>query len=365
MGLVRALTPSLRAYVSGALVCLAGVASVTCVKEFEIDGTSAGGYLFVDGRVVVGGENQVVKIGRTAAPGAFRSDPVEVTEVSISNLNAGTSYPMQLCPDDTLGFSFCGTFIGKLETSYRLTFTLADGSRYESAPDALEPGTITPTAEMVLRRRIGLDGDTVGTQAVTMKIAFEIPRSGAEGLLVFAPRDLVYFVLDADCGDFDESRVCYGYVEPVLPSLRIFNLADYVAGDRTVSNVGMEDLDWRFAAAAYMQVGYERLSPAAEPYFGTLATSLALTGSFFAERPITVPGNVAQVEAEGDSRLVLGYFGVSEVGILRAKSNALEIRERAPALPCGDLGEPPAELGDCCECLILRRTTEEKPEWWE
>ncbi len=339
----------------------------SCVKEIEPDDTGAANYLYVDGGVTVGETEQVIQIGRTPAPGSRQPLPVDLTQLAITDLDAGSSYPLTPCADDEDDLSYCATFTGRLATDYQLSFTLADGSRFESPPEKLGPGTLSPAGEMILLKRPGLDGGEVSARSTALQVSFDLPSEGTDGILVLIPRELVYLIVDRSCSPFDGAGTCYRTAPPSQQGPSIINLSTFAGGERFVGTVGREPLDWRFAFAVYQQYVYERVSAAAESYYSSLQSSLALSGSFFAERPLTIGGNVRYSGAAGAGEPVLGYFGVREKGILRAKSDSPEIRADAPQPPCGGPagGPVPGDLGDCCDCLTVSGASSLAPEWWE
>jgi len=227
-----------------------------------------------------------------------------------------------------------------------------------------EPIKIDDIYFEIVDRQI-LSGSGVLVDKTFIDILIDTPLQNSSG--GFSPLrwtvEEVYSFVDESCSPFDFALACY-FITPVTESeVLLFKNEgeqDYLSGFNVRSRL-LVPYD-EFTARHYFNVSQYSISEVEFDYWNKIEVVANQSGNLFDVQPAKVGGNI--FEKDNQQALVLGYFGVNGLTVVRTFITPNEIRP-LPVFTCMDESFFRDNLPECCNCNLKEGNQIERPAYWD
>ena len=334
------------------LLLASGIFLHSCVDALEFNPTEGDKLLVVDGKLTTSGEDQFLRLSRTAAVGRSDNFPA-VTGANVTlrdDLGNSVNYE-EIQPGR---YRLNGSAMQGVSGS---TYTLrieADGKIYESKPETMPQNIEADSSFFAI----------VNQKFVNVHTTVQIPADLAQGPFLKWRIDNVWQVNEIYCGPFDPTNVCYvkqTFSNQLLP---ILDGSLLTRGETARPFVAVKEADKTFGEVVYFNLYMETLTPDAFKYWNKVSLLLTQSGSIFDAPPGAIRGNVTNINDPNE--LVLGYFYAAPEDTTHVKVLASDFLPYTINPYCGVAGFPPFPLpSECCNCTQIPNSTLVKPDYWE
>jgi hypothetical protein len=411
----------MRSVIACLLCCLSvGGLPLACVDPWENTLPATNDVLVVDGTITDRPETQTIQLNRSKADsitGRFGSIPLTKAQVTI----LVDSSQVVVCQETTPGsYQLPSDFKGQIGHAYQLRFTLADGSRYLSNQQVMQPvPPISKVTAQFNRKAIAPPfADNRFTAGHDLFIDFTDPvdqrnyyrwkwtlyepqawcRSCYEGVYAknllepIVPATYPYYYQSTqqpyeDCfypplGSFPRNRLANQYADnpcrtqcwEILHSQSINVFSDRYSNGGLITRRSVASIPFYQESPCLVDIRQESLPVAAFQYYDLFQQQTQRTGGLSDTPPSALGGNIHNQAnaAEG----VIGYFTASSVALTHYYLTRTDTQgAEAPGLFFALHGRPPV-VGTYLDfilnlpndrtalCVPLDRRTPLKPEGW-
>ena len=349
-------------YILYSLLLLIG----SCVKPYNPDTLQTTPMMVVDGIVTDQADQTNVSLSQTAD---YKYNSLNLTiqkaTVTLTD-NTGQTIPFREIRAGYYKPQQSG-WKGIPGRTYTLTITTTDGKRYQSQPDLLKSVPPIDTIYYEYSRSLvpgterydkgfdvyvdTKDAETTGDyfrwdwQAFEPLIYCEIQinRNSRTGVETQIPINCC-----TDCWDIKRCYAC------------VTTMSDKLVNGKKISRQPVLRAPFESTSKYYVEVTQYSMSEAAFLYWKTVRDVAGNTGGIFDAAPVTVGGNVKNVNDPNER--IFGFFGASGTStkpILIDRSKTGDTPNLLPPLPLPPSMPPPCKV---CEESIYR--TAVKPRWW-
>ncbi|MVM36100.1 DUF4249 family protein [Spirosoma sp. HMF4905] len=380
-------------------ICLSmGFSLLTCVDPVESTINSSLNVLIVDGTLTDKAETQLIRLSRSQADrltGRFGYVPVTKANVQI----VVDSVEVVVAEETTDGrYQLPADFKGQVGHVYQLKFTLADGTRYESTPELLQPvapigqvrALFNPTSLTSTERL-----NNVYSAAHDFYVDFTDPadqpnyyrwdwmdwerqewcRSCNRGLYQIkdAQGNLIEDCVSTNLNssftasfDYNCRTACW----EILYSHDLVLFTDKYSNGNPVKGLLIGRVPLYSKESCLVELRQSSLTKQAYAYFNRLNEQTQSTGGVAGGQPALLVGNVHNVAKENEA--VVGYFSVSSVSSVRYWLSRSDATGIAPGLffalnARGPVNEPSSgrDRPPLAVCVPSDSRTPFKPEGWQ
>ncbi len=243
--------------------------------------------------------------------------------------------------------------------SYRLEFTLANGQRYESTLEPLQPVPVIDAVDFkkIERTRLNEDGVVVTDNYLQFLVSTQLKPADAQ-----EKARLRWELFSAFRVTDDSGKLCY-YYEPLVPS----DVFIYNGDEFNVDKVDMLPqaevlLNFRFAEGFYLTMVQESLSKEAFVYWDQIRKLIERSGNMFDPPPGKITSNLKNITNPEEE--VYGYFYATEQDTFRMLIRPNEVGNPQTYCPLPPPKEPPPSPTWCDDCLLRQGSTLWKPGYW-
>ncbi len=252
--------------------------------------------------------------------------------------------------------------------SYQLVVSLGNGKVYTSEFEQLNS---VPQASAIrfgveTREAINETGNIVDQNFVRFFIDTPLRTNGSDRKAVLKwDMEGVYKIVESvpENVQIPNQKTCYVFQDLQLERPVVFNGNE--SGKEVLERqfIIEERVDSRFAQGFYLVVRQQAITEGAFDYWESIRKVVDRSGNFFDEPPGKIRGNFSNLDNPDED--VFGYFSATQEDTIRLyippSSLDLTIFPECPSIiPQGQ--DPPRAF--CLDCLLLRNSTTQKPEFW-
>lgn len=245
-----------------------------------------------------------------------------------------------------------------IESVFKLRVTTSEGTVYESTDEKVisVPKPESMKVELVEKEFVNNAGNVEFDDFVELFITTPVVNEQGEKVSLRWDVTGVSLFIEYPCFPISPPKSCY-----VKDSLAIFKVnvlnSDNVGGDQlTDFSIDFTDADNRFAFGYYYTVVQKSLSNEAAVFWQQVKESNPEEQDIFSVAPGSLSSNIRNL---GDPQeKVLGFFYTSEVDTIR-----LGVRPDETGRQRDECIVPNSDA--CCDCIIIRNSSYERPEYWK
>lgn len=273
--------------------------------------------------------------------------------------DAAGSYFQELNPDDP-------AFPVTSGRQYRLTVSLPNGRKYQSAWETLLPAPKPDSVTVKLTEREFTDNQGELRVDTFAQFGISTPLTAANETKPARFRweiDQGYKLTDLPGGNPDFSKTCY--VVRILLGENVFAFNGATTGQNRLDNYFLAEtrVDYRMSEGFYIVVYQQAISENAYGYFDELYQLLSKRGTLFDPPAGAIRSNIVGLNEPDE--LVYGFFYAAQQDTVRRYISPAEAGNPdfyCPLPPTN--GEAPLKTA-CDDCLCDFGARLEKPYWWE
>jgi len=342
------------------LIILASLCSQCLDKfDFEIEEGDVEKVLVVDGVLSNSQGPHKVTLSRTQPFGTKFIDPVTNARVLLNS--------QEEFIDQGNGDYILENFTPQIGSEYFLSISLSDGSSYESDP-AIMPISIKPDSNYVKYEKDIFTSPT-GSERITnvMNVYLDtaLPNNDNQEYYLRWVTDGLSVFPEESCGGLHMPKSCYLYEPPKTQNVSLQS-SENISGNRLVDQQVAQKSSFTINEfkALYVFSTYQfSITKESFDYWSDLKSLANQSGTVFDLPPAALQGNIKNITEENE--LVLGYFDVVAIDTVRARVIGAEFRENINGIvPCSPFSRR-SWPQECCECLVLDRSSTVRPDWLE
>lgn len=345
--------------------CLVG-----CIEPYEFDAdTSIDNILVINAQLTDQNEQTDILLSYASPYGAGPGDPVSGANILLTGTDIVATAYTEIKPGQ---YRLNSLVKGTAGEQYALRVELADGSVYESPPQAMPINIAADSLSWSAGsfESITSTGNVLINNVIDIYIHSPLERDGQRARLRWAV-DEAYSFTEIFCGGLDVVSTCYMTGIPLnAAEIVTFDakentdarLERFLLSSKEVSTGSPE-----FSSKHYFNVLQYNLSPAAFEYWEKTAEVANPSGGIFDPPPAPIFSNL--VNTANPDEVVLGFFEVAAVdtvriGITRSElASSFTFTNFCPTQGFPNL--PPTFRSECCNCLIFPNSSFNRPSYWE
>jgi len=332
-----------------------------CQDIIEFDTTRSGGVLVVDGRIASQPGPQFLTLGRTTEEERI---PIPETGAEIILFDSrGNSENYTEVEEGR--YRFNGEQIQPREgEEYFIEITLKNGEVYRSQPEIISEEIPIPTTlsisfeEIEERDRFNsiIDKDIVRVSA-----DLTIPATNRPLLLRWELEEVYKFTQSVATDTLNqEPDSCFVTRKYEPQRIMLFDGRETESGPIEDQEVGISQIDFTYFQKRFFNLVTYYISPNALEYWERVDEVVNRQGTIFDRPQAVVRGNVFNINKSEE--LVFGYFEAVSTDTTRLGFSPSQLPN--PVLnPCA-LGRQ-FPMRACFDCLLLRNSTKQEPEYFE
>ena len=323
----------------------------TCLDEIDIDPPPTIPLLTISGNIYDVPGPYTITVQQSAnfssgADGLFRP----VTDATIKLVSdAGeeeilTELPMGVYVSDANGIR------GTIGRTYHLEIETG-GQTYQSIPEYLHP-VISPQSidiEVSTEEEINEAGNFVERDNVSFFINTNIPNE--RSFLKWNSFGIYEFI---EIGL--DGRICYVTEDIDLDIVVVVDSENIATDLLEKQKINERPINDRFSARYCVNIIQQSITERAYNFWSTVAEEFERSGGIFESPPGKIQGNIFNVADE--SEVVLGYFSASAVDTIRRLIQPSEVGIPRPLCRFNRQDDV------CTNCLLIPKSTQEKPPCW-
>ncbi len=330
-----------------------------CISPYDIDTSSKGGKIIINGRITNLKEQQPIRIQVTSTSGS-RPLVLNAKVTLIEDL----SKTYELTEDSPGLYYFPNSVTGIPGHSYQLKIVLTDGRTFRSKSETMPVanGTGKTTYEIIEKEEFDAEGTI--TKTPTLRLVSNVALEKA-GLYLRWDISETYYLSPTNFPDFFNDIPDACYVTNVIGSQN-YTLLNGIDTKLTRINqleIGERVIDNTFAERHAFSIYQTSITQESFEYWRKIKLLLSQAGSIFDTPPAPIQGNISNEIDSND--IALGFFEAANVTINRFRVFPYDF----PFLitqPC--TYDPNKELylysKECLNCLSLPNSTYTMPDWF-
>ena len=335
----------------------------SCLDPIAFESSDNQGLLVIDGQLNPSDEDQIIRISRTVEFGDKFLDPVEGASVKLVYNDDSDVY-------EELEPGVYRLIQNEVEITeggfYHVEIVLRDGSTYQSTPAempavqkadsayfSIETGLVTARSGIELEQRIVqvyVDSDVITDDDNPAYLRWYV--------------DEYYSFAEPNCGGLHQPKTCYVPLEGNPQDITLFTSRDLgierIEGLRVATKSMFPEVEFR--GLHYFNVNQFALSQEAYEYWEKVEESVSQEGTVFDRPPARIGGNIFNVDDRKE--VVLGYFEVANLHIVRAKMLPSDYTSGLARSPVCSVFQTHRWLPECCNCLRIPNSTTIRPSWF-
>jgi len=347
----------------GTIVFLCVLSITACLDTIDLDLPAN-----ISGRIVIEGVTErsadtyrfLVSTRRTqnlTADTATRLEPAEIFVL----LNGEPIMELQNGRDSLVSIEAYTKRFGsaKQDDVFNIEVRTNDGVfRSVDQPILVSPGKAELQIAQGTREELNESGNSINQDFVKVFVNSDLVNNEGQKVSTLYGISGVFQFREVSCTDdpLEELEICYIKDAFEFNQVNVLN-GSAVAGDRIIGfEIGETNADYRFSSAYFFTVLQRSISHNAAEYWDQVKKSISREGTIFDAPVGAVETNINQVE--GGEVDVLGYFYTASVDTIRYLASWQETGQQ-PNL-CASVVVSEA----CCNCLLFRNSSLEKPSYW-
>lgn len=261
-----------------------------------------------------------------------------------------------------------GEVVVEAGRSYQLEVNLGNGRVYTSEFEQLSavPKATGISYAVETREAISETGSIIDQDFVRFFIDTPLRLNGSSSKAVLKwDMEGVHKIVESvpENVQVPNQKTCYIFEDLQLERPVVFNGNESAKDVLERQFIIEERVDSRFAQGFYLVVRQQAITEGAFDYWESIRKVVDRSGNFFDEPPGKIRGNFSNLENPDED--VFGYFSAVQEDTIRLyippSALDLTIFPECPAtIPAGQ--EPPRAF--CFDCLLLRNSTIQKPDFW-
>ncbi len=332
----------------------------SCLEAFEFpfDDSETEKLLVVDGLLTPSTGSQFITLARTVSFKNKFVDPELGASIVLNDV-----HPFVEIGEGMYELSNVDINVGE---EYFIDILLTDGTHYRSTPTLMPAGvqpdsTYTRFEEGILTTPTGAERIS---KVLNVYLDTDLPTENSEEEVYFRwLTEGLYVFPEESCGGLHQPKTCYVDVPPNGQDL-VIQSSENIQGNKltrqrvaTKNTFEINEFKSLFVFSTYQF----SITKESFTYWSNLQTLANQSGTVFDLPPAPLKGNVFNVD--NSDELVLGYFEVADVDTIRARVISSEFKSEINGIvPCSQFmrNRWPAE---CCQCLVLERSSAIRPDW--
>jgi hypothetical protein len=339
------------------------LAATNCVEPYDFVPGEAGDFLVVSGVITQMDEINRIKISRSTAFGTNAAeDPVESAEITLFDASGNS----ELFINEGSGYYAHYGNIIKPVTGGSYYIEIGYGTKkYQTSPQVM-PDPVVPdsvTISVGWATQLNSLGEEVTYENIDVFVNTPINLGGETSHLRWSVDESWSFA-ERQCHPLHITKSCYmtGRINDNI--IYLFSgesiEGNYLAKKKVVGKRLSDRVE--FIEKHFINVNQYTLSDDAYAYWEKARQLSYPEGSIFDLPPAPLPGNVYNV-ADPDE-LVLGYVevsakAISRIGIYQSYLAPFTVPSKDYICYFGDY------TNACCECLTIRNSSTNKPDYWD
>ncbi len=335
----------------------------SCIDEIDLTPEESQSVLVVDGEVSLD-NGSVIRLTRSEPLGKSVFSPISNAQIFLLD-DQGLRIPYDYNDDGTYLIS-SELIQAKPGNVYQMEILLADGSTYRSLPEKIPfSQSIDSLSYQISFEEFLSDVDVVQTKKFFNLTLLSTVPDITDNLYYRWSIENVYAFFEITCGPFHSPKTCY-ILDPIAQnSIHLARGFDFKSGSPISQVVFKKGLDSSFGSKQSFRVFQHIISKNEFEYWDKIDQLANNVGSILDAPPAAVRGNVFNVHNQEE--MVLGYFSViakEDIILFLTRSDLPDDDAQLP--PCGVPGFYKFPLpGACCNCLSLRNSSLERPDYWD
>jgi Domain of unknown function (DUF4249) len=330
-----------------------------CISPYDIDTSSKGGQLVINGRITNLKEQQPIRIQVTSASGL---GPL-VTGAKVIVIE--DSFKIYELSEESPGsYYFPNSVVGIPGHSYQLKITLLDGRTFSSKSETMPVANGTGKTTYQIIEKEAFDAEGTVTKTPTLQLVSDITLEKA-GLYMRWDISETYYLSPTNFPDAfnDVPDACYVTNVIGAQNYALFNGTDSKLTSVNQLEIGERVIDNTFAERHAFSIYQTSITQESFEYWRKIRLLLSQAGSIFDTPPAPIKGNISNEIDSND--IALGFFEAANVTINRFRVFPYDF----PFIitqPC--TYDPDQEIylytEECLNCLSLPNSTYTIPDWF-
>jgi hypothetical protein len=332
---------------------------VACISPYDIDTSSKGGQLIINGRITNLKEQQPIRIQITSTSG-FRPLVSNAKVTLIEDL----SKIYELTEDSPGSYYFPKSVAGIPGHSYQLKIALTGGRTFLSKPEIMPVanGTGKTTYQIIQKEAINTEGTI--TKTPTLRLVSDVTLE-MSGLYMRWDISETYYLSPSNFPDPFNTIPPSCYVTNTIGAqdFTLLNAANSKSTRINQLEIGERIIDNSFAERHVFSIYQTSTTLESFEYWRKIKLLLSQAGSIFDTPPAPIHGNISNEIDSND--IALGFFEAANVTVNRFRVFPYDF----PFLitqPC--TYNPNSEFylysKECLDCLSLPNSTHTMPDWF-
>jgi len=333
----------------------------SCIDEIQLDTDGGEARIVIEGAITTKAPPYTVRVrqtGQFARGAAAVQYPVNGASVRLFD-NAGNSEVLVESKDGEYQSSATG-MQGEVGKNYHIEVTLPDGTVYASRSERINPVPEIDSLsfEETLRETVTPAGNTLETPVVELFVHTDLSSKEPTFLRWRAFGEYEFVESSQLVGFPPGPKSCYVKENIDFDQVFIFSNENTDGNFSLQQKLVEERIDDRFGFKYSFYVEQYSITENAYRFWEAVEREFNRSGDLFEPPPALIQGNM--INKNDPTEIVLGYFSASAVSDDRIFVSPSDLIEGSP--PCSRRFGAPAA---CSDCLVLSRSTTERPPYWE